>query len=118
MPHTPRPTPTATLMTRETVVALNHHEHVPGGSVDGGESTWFAPDYLTISTVYTGRPGSLVSVIVSASDRAGRYGRWSSGTTHEQFRLRAIPESLRTLVLTFEPTLQTWVEWQPLEVTR
>lgn len=109
----PNPTPTATLGERTTTITLNNHPPVPGGSAERGESPAFAPDFLVITTTYTDRPAVLLHVVVTARDRSGREGRWSSSTRDSTFRLAAIPESLRTLVLAFEPSLAAYVEWTP-----
>lgn len=106
----PTATTTATLVTRETIVELRNHPPVPSGDADHGQGEDFTPTYLVISTDYEGRPARLISVTVTATGlQREQRGRWSSVTRHPVFRLDAIPEALRTLVLAYEPDLAAWV---------
>lgn len=105
-----RPTATATLVTRQTIVELRNHPQVRAGHQDAASADRFTPAHLVISTDYEGRPARLLSVTVTATDHDGHMGRWSSVTRHPVYRLDAVPESLRTIVLAFEPDLHPWVE--------
>jgi hypothetical protein len=111
----PRPaTPTATLNTRETVVELRNAEPIPSGSADDPAGSGdFVPSYVIISTDYEGRPAQLMSVTVTATGRAGERARWASITNDPDWRLRALPESLRTIVCAFEPSLAEHVAYRP-----